>query len=219
MYLLLGNSRLESGDYIGAIQLFERARVQTRYHASPGLSMVSLVSFLMAILKSTQTVRNIWQVSGWKFDDLAITVRQRLCEALYTAGRIKEAGECLLAIVNTVDEDVYMTGPFVAWMSGKSCYPVPPLCIRHFTTDFLQRCLSNPESSLDITLHSPFPVPLLREWAKLKLTGGSWRDALGATFSVSSSFLSTPRGLDTPLVKSLQPRDSQYIGFSAITSK
>ena len=36
-------------------------------------------------------------------------VRQGLCGALYAAGRIKEAAESLLNIVNTVDYDIYMT--------------------------------------------------------------------------------------------------------------
>ena len=51
MYLLLGNSRMESGDYKGAMQLFERARAQMQPHASQALSVVSLVSFLTAILR------------------------------------------------------------------------------------------------------------------------------------------------------------------------
>ena len=131
-------------------------------------------------------------MSGWKFDDLNITVRQRLCEALYAAGRIKEAGESLLNIVNTVDEGVYMTEPIVTWVAGKLCYPVPPPCIRRFPTDSLQRCLSTPESSADTTLHSP---SLLMEWAKSILKGGSWRDALVAALNVSISFLSTFGGL------------------------
>jgi hypothetical protein len=50
---------MESGDYKGAIQLFERARAQTRYHTSPALSVVSLVSFLMAILQHIETGRNL----------------------------------------------------------------------------------------------------------------------------------------------------------------
>ena len=95
-------------------------------------------------------------------------------------------------IVNTVDEDVYMAGPIATWISGKSCYPVPPLCIRHFATDFLQRYLSTAESSADTTLHSLSPTPLLREWAKSKLTDGLWRDALVATFKVGISFVLVP---------------------------
>ena len=128
-----------------------------------------------------RTPRNLWQISGWNFDNLDITVRQRLCEALYAAGRIKEAGESLLNIINIVDEDI--------WVSGKLCYPVALLCIRYFGTDFLQRCLSTPETSVDTTLHSLSPTPLLREWAKLKLTSGSWREALAAAVNVSISLV------------------------------
>jgi hypothetical protein len=88
-------------------------------------------------------------------------------------------------MANTVDEDVYMTRPIITWVSGKSCYPVPPLCIRHFVTDFLQQCLSTSERSVDTTLS---PTLLLREWAKSTLTGSSWRDALVAAINVSISF-------------------------------
>jgi hypothetical protein len=59
MHLLLGNSRMESRDYEGAIQLFERARAQMRPHMIPALSVVSLVSFLMAVLQCIDTVRNL----------------------------------------------------------------------------------------------------------------------------------------------------------------
>jgi hypothetical protein len=59
MYLLLGNSPLESGDYNGAIQLFERARGATSYYTTPALSVVSLVSFLMTIYQRIETVRNL----------------------------------------------------------------------------------------------------------------------------------------------------------------
>ena len=52
MYLLLGNSRMESRDYEGAILSFERTRAQMRPHASRALSVVSLVSSLMAILQT-----------------------------------------------------------------------------------------------------------------------------------------------------------------------
>ena len=46
MHLLLGTSRMESGDYKDAIQVFERARAYTRYRTNRGLSVISLVSFL-----------------------------------------------------------------------------------------------------------------------------------------------------------------------------
>jgi hypothetical protein len=184
MHLLLGNSRMENRDYTRAIRSFECARVQFRPHASRALAVVSLIS-------------------GWNFDDLEITVRQRLCEALYAAGSIKEAGESLLNIVNTVDEDAYMTGPIITWVS-----------------DFLQRYLSTPADSVDATLHPPSPMPLLREWAKSKLTSGSWRDALVVTLNVSISFcFGAHHWFDTPLVWSLQPRDSRFIVLSVTISK
>ena len=59
MYLLLGNSRMESRDYEGAIRLFERARAQMQPHPSQGLSVVSLVSFLMAIFQHIETAPNL----------------------------------------------------------------------------------------------------------------------------------------------------------------
>jgi hypothetical protein len=79
-----------------------------------------------------------------------------------------------------------MTGPIINWVSGELCYPVPLLCIRHFATDFSQRCLSK------TTLHSPPLTLLLREWAKSKLTGGSWSDALVAALNVSTSSVLVP---------------------------
>ena len=140
-------------------------------------------------IASYRTPRNLLQISGWNFDNLEITVRQRLCEALYAAGHIKEAGESLLNMANTVDEDVYRTGSIVTWVSGKLCYPIPLTCIRYLAIDFLQKCLSTPETSVDTTLDSLTPTPLLREWAKVKSTGCSWRDALAATPDVSISFV------------------------------
>jgi hypothetical protein len=160
MHLILGNSRIETGDYNGAIQLFERARAQTRYHTSQALSVVSLVSLLVVMYCTIfKTARNLEQISGWKFDDLAITVRRRLCEALYAAGRINEAGEALLNIVNTVDEAFYMAEPIVTWLTGRLWFPILPLWTRCFATDLLQRCLSTPENRVDQTSIHRHPHP------------------------------------------------------------
>ena len=64
--------------------------------------------------------------------------------------------------------------------------PCPLLFIRLFVTDFLQGCLS------ETTLDSPPPTLLLREWAKSKLTGGSWSDALVAALNVGISVVLVP---------------------------
>jgi hypothetical protein len=123
MHLLLGNSQMESSDYERAIQSFERARAQTRHHRSQSLLVVSLVSFITAILPHIKISNpRHYQISGWKFDDLSITVRQRLCEALYAAGRTKGASESLLQMVNTFDEEVYMSEPIAKWVSGELMY-------------------------------------------------------------------------------------------------
>jgi len=54
MCLLFGNSQLESDDSEGAIQSFERARVDMRYGSSWPFLMVSLVSFFSDILQRTE---------------------------------------------------------------------------------------------------------------------------------------------------------------------
>ena len=55
MYFILGNLRLEVGDYHNAIQLFKHARARIRYDTSQALSVVSLVSFLMNVSKHIKT--------------------------------------------------------------------------------------------------------------------------------------------------------------------
>jgi len=104
-----------------------------------------------------------------------------------------------------------MSGPITAWLSGEYVLPVLPQCIRSFTTDFAQQCLSTSESSDDTTLHLPSPTPLLRGWAQLKLASGSWQSALVATVNVSiSSCSGTAHRLDTVALKFTVPRFTIY---------
>ena len=51
MYLLLGNFQMERGDYEGALQSFEHARVQVRPYGGQPLLVVSLVSFPIGLLQ------------------------------------------------------------------------------------------------------------------------------------------------------------------------
>ena len=79
-------------------------------------------------------------MSGWKFDNLHITVRQRLCEALYIAGRRKDAEESLLEMVNSIDEEVYTSELITKWVSGESIlYPL----VFHVFKIFLQTLPTN----------------------------------------------------------------------------
>ncbi|KAF8548910.1 hypothetical protein OG21DRAFT_1500722 [Imleria badia] len=154
MYLLLGNSCMENGDYKAAIDLFERPRAQMRYYSEPGLFTISLISH-------------------WRFDDLGITIRRRLCEALYAAGRTKDAAESLLNLVNPLDEDVSLSRPITTeWVS-----------------DFTHRCLSASESdavqhtnppTLQATLNTSTSALLLKAWAKATMANRSWKDGLAS---------------------------------------
>ncbi|KAF8129297.1 hypothetical protein EV363DRAFT_1400038 [Boletus edulis] len=101
MRLQLGNSHMESGDYESAIHSFGLAQSQMPYRVRDSFLIVSLIS-------------------GWRFNGLAITIRQRLCETLYAAGHTMDAGKSLLELVDTFGDDVCMNGSMAEWISGTS---------------------------------------------------------------------------------------------------
>ena len=94
-------------------------------------------------------------MSGWRFDNLHITVRQRLCEALYIAGRGKDAEESLLEMVNSFEE-VYTSELITKWVSGESI--LYPLVFNVF------------KISLQILPTNVFPLPtVMAAQARLRL--------------------------------------------------
>ena len=138
-----------------------------------------------------------------------------------------DAGESLLKLVNTFDHEVYMSGPITAWISGGFVFTCLFSCIETFPLEFTHRCLSAPESDggvalkaarhdaapmvHHVTLNSPTPTPLLREWAKATLARHSWNDALVAAASVSIFFCSgTHHGIDALRVEFVVPRFTIY---------
>ena len=77
----------------------------------------------------------------------------------------------------------------------------PSICFSYaqsFSVDFAQRYLSSPDgdggaapiTTQDAKTKAPHvtPTPLLREWAKAKLTHVSWKDAFLSADSVSIHF-------------------------------
>ena len=93
-------------------------------------------------------------MSGWKFDNLHITVRQRLCEALYVAGHRKDAAKSLLEMVNSFDKQVYTIELITKWVSGELI--LYPLAFHAFKT------------SLQILPTNVSPLPkLLATWSRL----------------------------------------------------
>jgi hypothetical protein len=110
---------MERSDYVGARQSFEHARARMRHDGGQLLLVVSLVSFPMDVLQRIEISRQLCQISGWKFDNLDITIGQRLCEALFATDRTKDAGKSFFELVNTFDEEVYMSGPITEWISSE----------------------------------------------------------------------------------------------------
>ena len=47
-------------------------------------------------------------------------IRQRLCEAMYTVGRVNDAAETVLETVNTYGEEVYKSKAITKWVCGES---------------------------------------------------------------------------------------------------
>jgi hypothetical protein len=138
-----------------------------------------------------------------------------------------DAGESLLNLVNTFDEEVYMSGPITAWISGEFVFTCLFSCIETFPLDFTHRCLSAPKSGggtdlkaarhddgpmlHHVTLNLPALTSLLREWAKSTLARRSWKDALVAAASVSIFLCSgTHRGIDTLGMEFVVPRFAIY---------
>jgi hypothetical protein len=132
MYPLLGNSLMERSDYEGTIQSFEHARAQMRYYGGGLLLVVSLVAFLWVYCNVSKSITDSVKYQDGKFDNLDVPVRQRLREAFYAADRTKYAGEYLLKLVNSFDEEVYMGGPITECISGEFTFNCLLSCIQAF---------------------------------------------------------------------------------------
>jgi len=52
---------------------------------------------------------------GWKFDNLGTTIRQSLCEALYAAGRTKNAVECFRQMSSELGGEANLHGEHLEW--------------------------------------------------------------------------------------------------------
>ena len=149
MHLLLGNSRMESRDYKGAIQSFKRARAEMRDHTSQVLLLISLVSFLVTISEYIKTDFHPRQITSWKFDNLYITISRQLCEALRAVGHAKEAAEVVLEAVKTLGEEVYMSEGTAQWVAGRFTRRLPTCCAFKMSLQILRdNCSTLQESTV-----------------------------------------------------------------------
>ena len=119
MHLLVGNSRVENRDHNNAIRSFERARAHIRPHTSAELLELSLAGFLPTIQHCTESDRYLWQISGWKFDNLGVTIQLQLCEAHYAAGHTKRAGETVLEIAKSFGDEMFTSNGLSKWVCGE----------------------------------------------------------------------------------------------------
>ncbi|KAF8434848.1 hypothetical protein L210DRAFT_3552762 [Boletus edulis BED1] len=164
-----------------------RARAQMQGDVGPPLFAISLIS-------------------GWEFDLLDILIRQRLCEAFLQDCTHHQMGFCLQTLPNNVSR---ASKTLVSQLrTHSSMTPIPLLrewekatlfVVPRFTTSTLSAVIqprlsahgdaasnTNRDANMS-TIHTTLP-PLLREWAKAKLTRGSWKDALLSAVGVSISF-------------------------------
>ena len=135
----------------------------------------------------------LWQISGWKFHELAITIQLWLCKVLLSVSHTKEACKSVLHIVK---QGVSMRESIKTCVYGELLFSVFFHYIWHFWEDWIQRCLSAVEkddaramTTGQSNVSHPM-MPLLRGWTTLRLTSGLWEDALVTTTGMNILFFS-----------------------------
>ncbi|KAF8436838.1 hypothetical protein L210DRAFT_3631882 [Boletus edulis BED1] len=173
MYLLLGNSQMECGDHDGAIQSFERAQAQMRDYLEPPLFAISLIT-------------------GWKFDNLGITIRQQLCEALYTAGRTNDAAKCF----HELKTELGGHDDHLEWAHTFGLHSKKLERLGDTATDALRHDEAISHYTTALYLVSSSPQAILIKRSKAWLAIGSWKQALDDANEVIAHDPSSPWGYE-----------------------
>ncbi|KAF8435985.1 hypothetical protein L210DRAFT_3505969 [Boletus edulis BED1] len=149
---------IERSDYEGAIQSFESARAQIRHYENRPLLVVSLVRLSMAVLHCVEIAYDLLYMSGWKFDDLNITIRQRLCESLYAAGHTKDAVECYHQMASESNGETKLHGERLEWALNFRQRSFKELeCLGDTAADALQYDAAISRYSIALSLDLPSP--------------------------------------------------------------
>ncbi|KAF8439820.1 hypothetical protein L210DRAFT_3645803 [Boletus edulis BED1] len=160
MYLLLATSRMQRGNYGGAIESFEHARAQMRQYESQPLLMISLIS-------------------GWRFDLLGFMIRQGLCKALYAAGRTKDAADCFHQMTSELGGETNQHGDRLEWnldFCQRSSEKLERLGDTAADSQRHDEAISHYTTVL--SLDPPSPHSILTKRSKAYLATGSWKQAL-----------------------------------------
>ena len=87
--------------------------------------------------------------------------------------------------------DLYASRPTTERFCGEFIFYPFSAGIEPFLPGFTRRGLSTPNRDV-YAVSATAPTPLLREWAKARLTNGTWKDALDLAVSVSISLRYRP---------------------------
>jgi hypothetical protein len=124
------------------------------------------------------------------------------CESLYGEGRIYDVAESLLAIANTIGEDIGADKSIADRLSGALQRRTLKKSIQRQLSEFMHRCATKLERvgdkalnakkqdeavsaySTALSLSSSIPDTVLVKWATMMLKGGSAHEALSAAAKV-----------------------------------
>ena len=59
------------------------------------------------------------KIFGWSFDRLDITIQRQSCDKLYSAGRVHEAAETFLKMMDTLSVEARASRDITDWVSGE----------------------------------------------------------------------------------------------------
>ncbi|KAF8439762.1 hypothetical protein L210DRAFT_3645759 [Boletus edulis BED1] len=173
MYLLLGNSQMERGEYKCAIESFELARAQARHYVNQLLLMIT-------------------SIFGWQFDNIDITIRRRLCDALYAAGRTKDAVECFHQLTSELGRETDLHG-HLEWaldFRQRSCEKLARLGDTAMDTRQYELAITQYTTALSLDPFTPQGILLKR--SKAFLETGLWKQAVDDANEVIKHDSSSP---------------------------
>ncbi|KAF8439815.1 hypothetical protein L210DRAFT_3540401 [Boletus edulis BED1] len=176
MYLLLGNSRMECGDYEGAIDAFEHARARMRHCGSQLLLTISLIF-------------------GWQFDNIDLTIWQCLCDALYAAGRTEDAVDRFHQTISEFGGENDLHGEQLEWASNfrhRSSEQMENL--GDSAADARRHDVAISHYTMALSLDPPIPQNILIKRSKIYLETGLWQQALDDANQVIRLDPSSPWG-------------------------
>ncbi|KAF8547907.1 TPR-like protein, partial [Imleria badia] len=157
---VLGKMYLMHGDYVRAVQSFERGEGLASSCTGSDLEIISLIF-------------------GWTFDGLDIMVQRYHCEELYDAGRVEEATETLLKILNTFSEGMRSSKVTADWVMDLKRKCIDALEALGDTADSSgehDNAIARYTSALSLDPSNPIDIFLKR--SKARASKGLWEDAL-----------------------------------------